>query len=202
MKGLLLKDFYLMKKYCRTYLFIAAIFAITSVYTDNLFFIFYPCILISLIPMTLYTYDEKERWCAYCLTLPVKRSQYVNAKYFCGIICTIIISAVMTLAYGLKSTENINLLNFSVLLAANICVGLLCQSVTLPLVLKFGAEKARMIYYLIICIACATSVIIFQGVTFTKFKTDLFGITFFVLIIVLYAFSWIISIKIFEKKEL
>lgn len=41
MKGLLLKDWYMMRKYCRSYLLIAAVFIAVSLYSnDNLFFIF------------------------------------------------------------------------------------------------------------------------------------------------------------------
>lgn len=42
MKGLLLKDWYMMKQYCRTYPVIAVAFmALSLVDSDNLFFVFY-----------------------------------------------------------------------------------------------------------------------------------------------------------------
>ena len=43
MRGLLLKDLYMMAKYCRAYLLMAVVFVAVSLFSsDNLFFIFYP----------------------------------------------------------------------------------------------------------------------------------------------------------------
>ena len=46
MKGLLLKDWYMMKMYCKSYHFIAVCFvALSLVSNGNMFFVFYPCLL-------------------------------------------------------------------------------------------------------------------------------------------------------------
>lgn len=64
MKGLLLKDWYMMKKYCRAYLLIAVVFIAVSLFSnDNMFFVFYPCLLCGMIPVNLLAYDERSRWC-------------------------------------------------------------------------------------------------------------------------------------------
>jgi len=53
MKGLLLKDWYLMIKYCKSFLLIIILFTIFSFQGDeNAFFIMYPCIMASMIPLT------------------------------------------------------------------------------------------------------------------------------------------------------
>ena len=60
MSGLLLKDFYLMRKYCRGYAVIVVIFIMVSCIGDtNAFLLFYPCVLSGLIPITLLSYDER-----------------------------------------------------------------------------------------------------------------------------------------------
>ena len=62
MKGLLLKDFYLISKYCRAFLFIMAVFiGVSFLGEGNLFFAFYPCIISGMLPMTLIAYDEQKR---------------------------------------------------------------------------------------------------------------------------------------------
>ncbi len=59
MKGLLLKDFYMTKKYCKIYLLMAAVFlAISCVGNTNMVFAFFPIILSGMIPINLLTYDE------------------------------------------------------------------------------------------------------------------------------------------------
>ena len=62
MKGLLLKDWYMMKQYCRYYLFCAVGFTALSVISSgNMFFVFYPCLLCGMIPVNLIGYDERSR---------------------------------------------------------------------------------------------------------------------------------------------
>ena len=54
MKGLLLKDWYMIQKYCRSYILITAVFIGISLENgENLFFTFYPCMLCGMIPVTL-----------------------------------------------------------------------------------------------------------------------------------------------------
>ena len=60
MKGLLLKDWYMMKKYCRYYLFVSIGFIILSMISSgNMFFVFYPCLLCGMISVNLLGYDER-----------------------------------------------------------------------------------------------------------------------------------------------
>ena len=82
MKGLLLKDLYMVVKYCKAYLLIAVVFlAVSLMGSDNLFFIFYPCLLCGMIPVNLLAYDERSRWPQYCGTLPYTKGQIVSGKY-------------------------------------------------------------------------------------------------------------------------
>ncbi len=49
MKGLLLKDFYQLTKYCRAYLAVALVFAAAAAVNNNMFFLVYPMIMVSVI---------------------------------------------------------------------------------------------------------------------------------------------------------
>ena len=74
MKGLLLKDLYMSEKYCRAFLLIVVIFFGMSLMSGSSFFLLaYPCILVGLIPASLVSYDERERWDVYSGTLPCSR---------------------------------------------------------------------------------------------------------------------------------
>ena len=87
MKGLLLKDWYMMKKYCRSYVLIAVVFiALSLVSSGNMFFVFYPCLLCGIIPVNLLGYDERSRWMQYSGTLPYTKRQIVSAKYLIGLL--------------------------------------------------------------------------------------------------------------------
>ena len=64
MKGFLKKDLYLTISYCRSIFLIVAVFiAVGCVQTENYFFIFYPAIMVSLISVSLLSYDEREHFC-------------------------------------------------------------------------------------------------------------------------------------------
>ena len=103
MKGLLLKDWYMMKKYCRYYLFCAVGFIILSVMSEgNMFFIFYPCLLCGMIPVNLIGYDERSRWMQYSGTMPYTKAQIVSGKYLIGLFSQLVILLLMGAAHAVK----------------------------------------------------------------------------------------------------
>jgi len=53
MKGLLLKDWYMVWKYCKYYFLLGIVFFAFSIVEDNMFFVFYPCLLCGIIPANL-----------------------------------------------------------------------------------------------------------------------------------------------------
>ncbi|NMP37237.1 MAG: ABC-2 transporter permease [Clostridiales bacterium] len=87
MKGLLLKDFYMIGKYCRSFVLILTVFLVVSCFgNDNTFFIIYPVLIAGMIPVTLISYDEREKWHIYSETLPYTRAQFVSVKYLIGLL--------------------------------------------------------------------------------------------------------------------
>ena len=82
MKGLLLKDYYMLLKYCRPYALIVLIFGVCSLADGgNLFMLAYPAVLCGINSVSLVAYDEKSRWQQYCETMPYTRKQVVDSKY-------------------------------------------------------------------------------------------------------------------------
>ena len=76
MKGLLLKDYYMLLKYCRPYALIVLIFGVCSLADGgNLFMLAYPAVLCGINSVSLLAYDEKSRWQQYCETMPYTRKQ-------------------------------------------------------------------------------------------------------------------------------
>ena len=62
MKGLLLKESYMINKYCRMYLVLVCIFGAVFVISGNEFMMFYPVVLTGIISMSLISYDERSKW--------------------------------------------------------------------------------------------------------------------------------------------
>ena len=210
MKGLFLKDFYMMKKYCRYYLLIMLIFLLVSVFSDNnFFFILYPVILSSMIPVTLISYDEKSKWNFYADTLPVSRKQLVSVKYMMmlillgtGILLIGVIQFGRMLYFQNFSVETLVLLTGILLIA-----GTLSSSLLLPVIFKMGVEKGRLAYYLVLGVICA----VFAGMGVLTSKESVQNVflpsvkTVWIIAggaVLLFIFSWFLSVRFYQKREL
>ena len=210
MKGLFLKDFYMMKKYCRSYLLIMLIFLLVSVFSDNnFFFILYPVILSSMIPVTLISYDEKSKWNFYADTLPVSRKQLVSVKYMMmlillgtGILLIGVIQFGRMLYFQNFSVETLVLLTGILLIA-----GTLSSSLLLPVIFKMGVEKGRLAYYLVLGVICA----VFAGMGVLTSKESVQNVflpsvkTVWIIAggaVLLFIFSWFLSVRFYQKREL
>lgn len=208
MKGLLLKDFYMMVRYFRNYLLILAIFlAVSFVQEDTLFFAFYPFLLCGMIPVNLLAYDERSHWDIYCGTLPVTRDMVVSAKYLIGLM----IQGVVFLVTAVGQAVRIHLQgrfdweSYLVLMSLMAMLSLFSSSITLPFMFKLGVEKGRMAYYVMIFTICGGA-----GIAGFAFNDQLqatipFGAVLalgVVLAATVYAGSWYLSIIFYRKREL
>lgn len=208
MKGLLLKDFFMMKKYCKSYLFIAAVFiAVSFASSDNMFFVFYPCLLCGMIPVSLLGYDERSRWVQYSGTLPYTKAQIVSAKYLIGFFVQLAMLLVTGIAQGIKMNVNgsFRLNDFIVLMLTMIIVATITFSVCLPFIFKLGVEKGRIAYYFMIGFVCAASVLasgLFKADFQAKIEPNSFLTILCLIGIGIYALSWYLSIVFYRKREI
>ena len=137
MKGLLLKDWYMMKQYCRTYPVIAVAFmALSLVDSDNLFFVFYPCLLCGMIPVILLGYDERSGWVQYSGTMPYTKIQIVSEKYLISLFAqlTMLVATGIAQAVKMTLTGGFILGDFAVLM-------LLCRIICFCAALHFCAAR-------------------------------------------------------------
>lgn len=207
MKGLLLKDFYMIAGYCRPFMLVMVVFLAVSCFgNENFFFISYPAVIAGLIPVTLISYDEREKWNIYALTLPCSRGMLVSEKYLMGLLCELAVlaaSAVAQIIRTIVSGGSLSEDNFF-LLPVLFFVGLIGPALSLPFIFKFGAEKGRIAFYIIIGISCAIGAF-FAGKQF-EFTSSLSSLWLLALIaaasVMLYALSWGISILLCKRRSL
>lgn len=208
MKGLLLKDFYMAVKYCRAYLLIAVVFiAVSFAGDDNLFFIFYPCLLCGMIPVNLLAYDERSKWLQYSATLPYSRAQIVSTKYLVGMIAQTLMILATGAARMVQMYRNgtFALGDFVVLCLLLLILSTVTSSISLPFMFKWGVEKGRIAYFVMIGVVCGGSVAaasVFRGVLQAQIQPE--GILPVLALggIGLYALSWYLSIRFYEKRDL
>ncbi len=208
MKGLLLKDWYMMKKYCRYYLFCAVGFTVLSVMSaGNMFFIFYPCLLCGMIPVNLIGYDERSRWMQYSGTMPYTKAQIVSGKYLIGLFSQLALLLLMGAAHAVKMMLAGDFVpgEFAVLMLLMLIVSTLSSSISLPFIFKLGVEKGRTAYYVMVGFVCAASFIVsnlFKGQLGTEIKPNLVLAILAVVGIGIYVFSWYMSIVFYKKREI
>ena len=207
MKGLLLKDWYMMIKYCRAYFVLAIGFIAVSIFgSDNLFFMFYPCLLCGMIPVNLLGYDERSRWIGYSCTLPYTKTQIVSAKYLIGLFAQIAVVVVTGIAQGIKMriTGNFLLGDFAALMLTVLIMATFTSSISLPFIFKYGIEKGRIAYYVMLGIVFAVTVTSSMIIGRSQGEIQA-NIPLMVLALVgvgLYALSWCLSVIFYKKREI
>ena len=149
MKGLLLKDFYLLKRFGRIYALMLVAYTIISLFADSAGFIMGINVsMFSLLPFTLISQDSACRWEGYAVTSPVSRRDIAVEKYIV-VAGMWVIGLVITLAVGVI-TNLIDPESFPMEETWGTMVGLTVMifvnnSITIPALLKFGPEKARFV---------------------------------------------------------
>ncbi len=207
MKGLLLKDWYLLKGYYRYYLLIDVIFGICgSFVTDNMFVVLYPCLLNGIVAGSLLSVDEKERWDMYASTMPYSRAQMVSSKYLMSLMLSgvyLLLLLLVQLCLGVFKRDSGVWEQILFILTVMIPLSLVMPAGMLPPLYKFGVEKGRVAYYIvllvpsiIIGILCGLKVDIKGILSLDRADFWLVGAS-----VLFYAGSWLLSIKIYEKRE-
>lgn len=208
MKGLLIKDWYMIRKYCRVYLLIAVVFTAVSAFNnENFFFAFYPGIMCGMIPVTLIGYEERCGWLPYSCTLPYDRKQLVTEKYLVGLIvqAAVLILTGSAQFVRMKVFGTFEIQTYVFLMIAMLVVTAAASSVSMPFIFKYGVEKGRIAYYVMVGFVCALSLLVSQllshGLHVTIGERIIFILTAAAGVCIYFA-SWYLSVVLYEKREL
>ena len=209
MKGLLLKDAYMAAKYCRAYLLIVAVFLIAAPFSgDNLFLMMYPCILASMVPVNLLAYDAQSKWEQYAGTLPCSRAQLVSAKYLIGLFASCGVLVLIALVQGIRmAVGSIPVQALGSLMAMSMISSFVVPAITLPLIFRFGPEKGRILYMVVVGIACGISAMVSITQSPTLFSREIstelpvLGLICLAAAVV-YGASWYLSILFYKMRAL
>lgn len=207
MKGLLIKDLYLAAKNCRLSLIIAALFGLVALFApDSTFFLFYPCMIAGMIPVTLLGYDERSRWIEYSGTLPYTKTQLVSVKYLIGLICQGAMMLLILVGYLIKNsvTGTFSIQEFLSILWILITVSLLATAISLPFIFKLGIEKGRVAYYIslgIVAVLCIFgSSLVSVEVPSGEIPGGILPVACLAALVI-YALSWYASVVFYKKRE-
>ena len=165
MKGLILKDFYNLRKYGKTVLLISAFYVMLTFMMDNSnLFAGMIVLMFAITSVTSFAYDRQSGWEVYVQTLPVAAKDVVMSKYLLSLLLGLI-GGVLALLMGWLNGLIKNIPNFTEMLVtayALFAIGMIFISILLPLVYKFGVERSRVIILAIIAIPTAAFFVMAQ----------------------------------------
>ena len=201
MKGLLVKDFLLMRKSKYVILFMLAIGIIGGIKNIS-FAAGYILMFLAILSLSTISYDEANHGLNTLFTLPISKMVYVKEKCLFSLIITGIGFVFVTiLGYFSKSDfmETLAILSTALFLLA----------ISLPFQLKEGNEKGRIVLFVVV-FGC-TFLFAFLNQFFSEFfesmeetlnalDPTMFSVGLLITSIILYIISMMISIRIYNKK--
>ena len=208
MTALILKDIATLKKTLLLSITLCIALVVYGVYENEIFMIPLICTTIPLILTAIaFGYDTKSKFEQFAFSMPIKKSSFVLSKLFFAFVFGLFGSVCLFLQLVIKSEMAIDNIIFISLIT--LVASVLISAIQLPFILKYGAEKGRLIMVL-------TYFIVFSLSSLLKAKSDLLtnvvefflnnsrviiflGIVFVSIVIIGMAIK--ISILIMEKKE-
>ncbi len=221
-KGLLKKDLYNLASYKTTLIIIVIFCGMAIIGTDAIYWGSVVIgIIVGMISLSTFSYDEMAKSNRYILTLPVTRKEIVLEKYILAIGATILgslLGFVLTLLIGnimnYVRPDNVIDINIDTLLATTIggLFGVsLIQAIQIPSIFKWGAEKGRIqmfiVLFVLALIGAGVGFLIKESglsVDIAKLESVLKNFGLFLLILlsfIIYFISYKISYKIYKNKE-
>ncbi len=151
MTGLILKDFLILRKTLRSYLFIMIVYAaiaFSGVWTADIVGVLMVVVLMML-PMNIFAYDKQCQWDTYGLALPVGRTKTVAARYLCVLLlCIFSVALTAVLGVALFAAGRVeDPVEFMVTCSVMGLMSVLVNAIMLPFLYKFGPERARMMFF-------------------------------------------------------
>lgn len=144
MTALILKDIVALKKTLISTLAICLVIAFYGIYENQIIIIPLICAMMPLILTAIaFGYDTNSKFEQFAFSMPVKRSSFVLSKLFFafafGVLGAITV-LILLITKGEIKLENIILISIFTFISS-----ILMSAIQLPFMLKFGAEKSRLI---------------------------------------------------------
>jgi ABC-type transport system involved in multi-copper enzyme maturation permease subunit len=216
MTGMIIKDFINLRNNIKILLIFIAVYGVMSfAMQDSSLFSTVFTIVCAILTLNLYSYDEVAKWDSFALTMPVSKEAMVQEKYIMMLLLTlsgVVLGTVFSVLIYLTSGIGVPLDNIrGCILGA--AAAIIFYSIAIPVITKTGVEKARFVLIAVYAIPFAAVVFIGKAIkdktlvlpeqvidlALYFWKNAYIFIT--VVLLVVLAISYVISIRIYRKKE-
>ena len=153
MSALILKDYYVIFRQMRIFLLLVLVFSCIP----GAFYSTFAVVYASMLPYTALAYDERSHWDQMAAMMPYSARDVVLSKYVFGWISVAIAAAATFVLQTILSfvwLSDVTGPSVPVILLS-VCVAVCILDITLPMMFRFGVEKARLAMFLIIFLVCA-----------------------------------------------
>ena len=210
MKGLLLKDFCILKNQMKLMVVFVIFYAIWAVAAKMPTMMGTMVILLSIMmPISSMSYDEAGQWYRYAFSLPIPRRTLVLSKYVLGFLVSLgglVVSAIGNIII-LALTNGENAWESWLTIIGFLELGVIFLSIIIPILFKYGVEKGRLFIVVIavipsLLVALLGSTLKTSGTLMPSaelLQAILYSSPLFTLAIFLISFR--ISVGICRKKE-
>lgn len=202
MKGLIIKDLYVIKRYARATILVALIFAAVGLMSaNNASFTGMISMMSTMMVINAFSYDDLAKWDRYALAMPISRKTMVGARYllgFClwlgGVLLALVILLVSMIVHQQNTYQE------SLMIIAMIGAGMLmATAISLPMLYKFGVEKGRIL--LLLAFLPPVAVAIVPVMIFGEGAMIFLIAVFPVASLAMYAISYGVSVNIVRKRD-
>lgn len=213
MKSLILKDLYNIGHNGKSMLFMLLVLAFFIIpFGGPEAYITMSGILCSMMIITTFSFDDSSKWMKYAIVTPVTRKDIVSSKFVILLIFSAI-GAVTGLIIGsiggiiIHKVNLSNILDVLLVTVVSFVIAEIFGSMSIPLLFKFGTEKARVLSLVAFIIPTAICFGVYELLTFfgVSFTNDLIFILICCSPIIALIWNLVmykVSYEIFLKREL
>lgn len=215
MAGLFEKDIRLLLRRKQTLVLFLALAVVIGFTQEGTFILGYLPFLGMMLTISTISYDEIDNGYTFLMTLPIDTKTYVKEKYLLclsGTFISWIFAVVLYFASKFLRETNIVIANEVPIIVSFLPVLLLAMAIMIPIQLKFGAEKSRIVLLIIFGITAIFSflfekVIGAERINSMIIKLDnlngtVIGVSATLFVILAAIISYVISCKVMQNKEL
>ena len=154
MSALILKDYYVIFRQMRIFLLLVLVFSCIP----GAFYSTFAVVYASMLPYTALAYDERSHWGQMAAMMPYSDRDLVLSKYVFGWLFTVAAAAATFVLQTVLAAVWPGAEGPSVpVILLSVCVAVCILDITLPMMFRFGVEKARLAMFLIIFLVCASA---------------------------------------------
>ena len=193
MRGLVLKDSYVLLKQMKLFgVLMLAMAVIPNTFTRG-FAIMYA----SMLPITAIAFDEQAKWDYYANMMPYKKIGMV----FTLVVCVVEVLAIIVTA-AVKNQSSVLMQEELMIVPLVAAAAMILMSVNLPIIMKMGAERGRMVYILLtVFVAVAVVGTVEVDSPLWQMDENLLMIGLVAIAIAALLISMAISVKLYNNKR-